>query len=217
MSADTTSQGAPPTGTVVEQAHNSMVGAASEFAKHLDEIQRERHHLSEDGFRARIAAFTKTPAAAAVEDAVSRVQERAEEAATLVDKLRRDMSVPHDAVAEMRAGRSWNRTRLTLDSARNSKAIVAAKSIIANADPAELGVLCEELGPYLQSRGLPTEWVEDAIGQAVPEYGAARARLTKARKARLIAEHNATTLRKGFAEGRLPAALANPDKYDPDT
>lgn len=216
MSADSTSRNAATDSTVVEQAHNSIVGAASEFAKHVDEIQRERHHLTEDGFRARIAAFAKTPPAAAIEEAVSQVQKRAEEAATLVDKLRRDMSVPNDAAAEMRAGRVWARAQRMLDHTGNAKVVSAAKALLDEADPADLGILCEELSPYLQSRGLPDKWVEAALGEVMPQYGAARVQRTKAEQARTVVEYNAKMLRKGFAEGRLPAVLADPHKYDPD-
>lgn len=216
MSADTTPRDAATNSTVVEEAHRSMVGAASDFAKHVDEVHRERHHLSEPGYRARIAAFTKTQPAAAVEDAVSQVQKRAEEAAKLVDQLRRDMSVPKDAAAEMRAGRVWSRAQRVLDNSRSAKVVSAAKNLLADADPADLAVLCDELSPYLQSRGLPSEWLEGALGEVVPEYGAARTRLTKAQQARTVVEYNAKMLRKSFTEGRLPATLADPHGYDPD-
>jgi hypothetical protein len=216
MVADITSRPSVTSPSVIEQAHHAMTLARSEFSKHVKDIQRERHRYSADGFQAEVAAFAKTPVAAAVDEAVSRVQQRAEEAATQVDELRRDISVPHDSVAEMRAGRYWARTRRVLDDAGNGKVVSAVQKLLADADPSERGVLCEELSPYLQSRGLPSGWLEDALGEVVPEYGAARTRLTKAQQARSVVEYNAKMLRKGFTEGRLPATLADPHGYDPD-
>jgi hypothetical protein len=202
--------------SAVEQAHAAIVHAKNEFQKHVNDVGRHRDHYSPDGFRAQVAEFANTDAAAAVDAAVSQVRERADEAATQVDKLRRSLSSHSDAVAEMRAGRYWVRTQRILDNTGNAKLFGVAQNLITEADRAELAVLLEELPAYCESRGQSTSWLDAAVGQAVPEYGAARARLTKAQQARTVIEYNAKALHRGFAEGRPPTVLADPARYDPD-
>ncbi len=203
-------------GSVVTQAHAAIVHAKNEFQKHINTVERNRDHYSDEGFRAQVAGFAGTDAAKAVDAAVLQVRERADAAAAHVDKVRRDLSPRGDLPAEMRAGRHWNRTQRILDNTDNAKLLGAAQNLITTADQVELGVLLEELPAYIESRGQATDWFDSAIGQAVPEYGAAQTLLTKAQQARTIVERNANALRRGFTEGRPPAVLVEPGGYDPD-
>jgi hypothetical protein len=78
-------------------------------------------------------------------------------------------------------------------------------------------VLLQELPAYLQAHGQPTDWIDAAFGQHVPEYGKATAQLTKAQQALTITRSNADRLRKSFSQDGYRTMLVKYDpKYDPD-
>ena len=92
-----------------------------------------------------------------------------------------------------------------------------AQKLIAKADRTELGTLLQELPAYLEARGHTTEWIDAAVGQAVPEYAQATKKHQKAKQAVTITEYNALSLRKSFAEGRSMSIITDArQKYDPD-
>jgi hypothetical protein len=201
-------------GSVVEQAHASFTHAKSAFEKFLKDIPQE--HYSADGLTAQIKMFSDTDAAKAVDAAVTQVRDRAEKAARQVDKIRRDLSPNGDTVAELRATRYWNRTKDVLDSAKEG-AFGAAQKLIASADREQLGVLLQELPDYLTARGHTSEWIDAALGQAVPEYAQAAKQLKTANQAVTIAESNANSLRRLFSQGFSgKAVIVDGRTYDPD-
>lgn len=204
-------------GTVVERAHSAVVHAGNEFQKHVDAVQRDRHHYSPDGFRSQITRFGDTDAARAVDKAVEQVRARREQAQNELDKIRADLTPDGDTAAELRANRYWNRTKAVLDTLDSGHLLRSAQDLVAKAGTAELGTLLQELGPYFASRGKTTEWIEPTVAQVVPEFGRAREQLTKADQALQVTEFNAKALRRGVHEGRPPTALASPHRYDPDT
>ena len=200
-------------GSVVEQAHAVFTHAKTAFEKFLNDIPRE--HFSADGLAAQIKKFSDTDAARAVDQAVTQVRDRADKAAKQVEKMRRDLSPNGTTAAELRSTRYWNRTKELLDSAKEG-AFGAAQKLIADADREQLGVLLQELPSYLQSRGHTSDWLDTAFGQAVPEYAQAAMQLKTAKQAVTIAESNANTLRKSFAEGRSMSIIVDARNYDPD-
>jgi hypothetical protein len=200
--------------SVVAQAHAVIQGASEKFGQHINRIPHGRY--SEDGFRSEIGAFADTDVARAVDKAVEQVRLRRDQAQTQVDKIRRDLSPSGDTAAELRASRYWDRTRRLLDNLNSPNLFGAAHDLISNANRAELGTLLQEIPAYLQARGQSTEWIDTAVAKAVPEYAEAREELTKADRALLVTSYNAKALRQGFNNGRPPAVLADPGKYDPD-
>ena len=208
-------------GTVLEQAHAAMVHARNSFEKHVTTTNESRHHYTDEGFQQQLARFFDTPAAKDVDCAVTRVLQRRDNAAIQVDKIRKDLSPAGDAATELRASRLWLRTQRRLDSLDSGKLFGAATDLIANSSRAELGVLLEEIGPYLESRGVSTDWIDTAVGQAVPEYGSALAQLKKANQAATIVEYNSKALRDSFTNAATNGAYRKPlfvdaGEYDPD-
>ena len=200
-------------GSVVEQAHAAFTHAKTAFEKFLNDIPRE--HYSAEGLTAQIAKFAATDAARAVDQAVANVRERADNAAKQVEKIRRDLSPNGDTAAELRAGRLWDRTKPLLDNAKEG-AFGKAQKLIASADREQLGVLLQELPSYLEARGLPSDWIDTAVGQAVPEYAQATKKLNTAKQALTIAEFNAKSLRTSFDKGYSSSILTDARQYDPD-
>jgi hypothetical protein len=204
-------------GTTVEKAHAAMVHAKNSFQNHVEKTDENKHLYSGEGYRDQIAKFADTDAARAVDQAVAQVRERAEKASAQVDRLRRDLSPAGDAATELRATRFWNRTRGVLDSLESGKIFGAAQDLIRNADREQLGVLLQELPDWLTAHGHANDWLDTVVDQVVPEYGSARKQAKLAKQALLIAEQNAKTLHRSFANGQAAGAvLAAPDEYDPD-
>jgi hypothetical protein len=201
-------------GSVVEQAHAAFTNAKTAFEKFLNDVPRE--HYSADGLTAQIKKFGDTDAARAVDAAVANVRDRADKATAQVEKIRRDLSPNGDTAAELRATRFWNRTKAVLDTAKEG-AFGAAQKLIANADREQLGTLLQQLPSYLQTRGLPSDWIETAVGQVVPEYAQAAKQHQKAQQALTIAEYNAKSLRTSFDKGYSSSILTDARLYDPDT
>jgi hypothetical protein len=80
--------------------------------------------------------------------------------------------------------------------------------LITEATPEQRGVLIEEPSAYIEARGHTTDWLDIVIGQAVPEFGAARTQLRKAQQALIVTRSNAESLRKTFKqEGHRPVLV----------
>ena len=212
-----TSRAATTSGSVVEQAHATMVHATIEFEKHLKGIERQRY--SAEGLRAQIGMFADTDTARAVDKAVELVERRREQARAHVAQVRRDLAPSGDTASELRATRFWSRTKAVLDTLSSPGELLhSAQGLIANATPAELGTLVQELGPYVISRGHTTEWIEPALAEAVPEFARAREQLSRADQAVQIVRYSAGKLNKAFKDGSPPRVLPDPrGRYDPDS
>ncbi|MGY4646523.1 hypothetical protein [Mycobacterium sp. URHB0021] len=200
-------------GSIVEQAHAAFSHAKDAFEKFLDGIPRE--HYSPEGLTAQIAKFSDTEAAKAVDTALANVRARADQAAAQVDRIRAGLSPNGDVAAELRAGRYWDRTKAVLDSAKEG-AFGKAQKLIADADGEQLGTLLQELPAYLAAHGHPSDWIDTAVGQVVPEYAQAAKRLKKAKQAAIIAEFNARSLRASFGKGLATTVITDARGYDPD-
>jgi hypothetical protein len=200
--------------TAIERSLAIIESAKSEYDRFLGSIPRE--HYSAAGLQDQIAKFSDTSAVKAVDAAVTQVQERTDALAAQVDTIRKGMSSPGDTAAELRAGRYWDRTKSLLDNAEGSP-FVTAQKLIANADRTELGTLLQELPAYLQARGHTSDWIDTVVRNAVPEYGAARAQLTKAQRALAVTQSNAESLRRSFSDpGHRSVFVKYDRKFDPD-
>jgi hypothetical protein len=198
-----------------EQAHAVFTNAANEFEQHLDSIQTDRY--SPAGLQEQIANFATSPAGKSVDDIVEQARQHADAADAQVDTIRRGLSSDGDTAAELRATRYWSRTQRALDSITDTgRLLAAANNLISAAPREELGTLLQELGPYLTSRGTAsTDWIDAALAQAVPEYGAAKEEVVKANKLRDIAVFNANLLRDRFTKTAEPGAYRRPILVNP--
>ena len=97
--------------------------------------------------------------------------------------------------------------------------VTVAQHALEHADAADLPVLLEELPSYLESRGLPTGFINPLVAKIRPEVAHAADRLWKARQAAVIGHTTAQTIRNGVHQGAPPRCLMAPGdvaKYDPD-
>ena len=68
---------------------------------------------------------------------------------------------------------------------------------------------------------MTTDWIDTAVGQAVPEYASALAQLKKANQSATIVEYNSKALRDSFTNAAANGAYRKPlfvdaGEYDPD-
>ena len=218
-------------GTPLQQDHAAITHANNEFKRHIAATEEVRANFSPEGYQAQVDAFQTTPAAKAVDRALESVTARRDAAAANVDKVRRDLSPAGDTATELRNTRYWDRTVKILDSVDNdSRLSSVTDELIANADRAQLGVLLDELEPYLQARvqklNSPRDRaqlidsyrsaIEAATARVVPEYAQARAVAKQAESAFQVMRTNVQHVRNGFANGRPAAVLIDPSKFDPD-
>lgn len=165
----------------------------------MTDAQRELHAEVKTELR---RTFENTGAAAALDVHEAAIERQLAEAKARKSQVRGAMTTTgHDAASELRDTRTWNRTRRTLDAKDNGAVVSAVADVFRHARPSELPVLAEEVTPYLESRGVPTEFVDDLIAQADPEYAAACADVRLAEKQHAVCRWNAEKLRKEIHDG----------------
>lgn len=111
-------------------------------------------------------------------------------------------------LAEIRAGKTWERTKQELDALGSDRLYSEALNRIGSADPSTLGIYMQELPSYLASKGIND--AADTVRHAVtarPELHEAQARLTKAAKLHTVVQHNA-----GNIDSRLNAVTNDDTK-----
>ncbi|SRX94088.1 hypothetical protein [Nocardia brasiliensis ATCC 700358] [Mycobacterium shimoidei] len=80
-----------------------------------------------------------------------------------------DARVVDDVAAKLAAQSYWHRKERALDSIKDTpKTIQAVRDLISTADDTQVAVLAEELGDYLASRSMPTDWLPDALAAKLP-------------------------------------------------
>lgn len=164
-----------------------------------------------DNIREHVAAFANTDAAHRVEDSLEAVRRMAEDAEAAVASTRERLMSPGDSAAELRNTRYWNRVQRTLDSTKDGHAGVV-EGLIKDAKADEIGVLLQELPSYMQTKGFrDLDWIDQLVGQKVPEYGTAQRRAAVAQSARTIAERNAKMLQTRYATA-YPHPTGTPGK-----
>jgi hypothetical protein len=226
-----TARALPTNGTVVERSYAAILHARDAFQKHVDQTNQDQHRYSAQGYNEQIAAFKGTDAARAVDTAIADVRSRRDQAQADANRIRGALIQPGDAAQESRNSRFWQRTLRTLDSVTRPLDLTAfIDEVLANASQSELGVLLEELGPYVKSRietlnitepkvknrildGY-TAAIESAVVRVAPQYADAKTTLRKAEQALTFVENAGNMVRKGFDDGRPPnpevLAILNP-------
>lgn len=206
--------------TAIGQAHQALDAVADQFEKYIGKIDTSRY--SESGLHREIARFADTDAGRSIDAAVTLATDRRDAAKAAIDGVLAELSPDGDTAAELRATRYWDRTRRVLANVKDSGLILAAEKLIDGAKPDQLGTLIQELGPYMESRGVPSDAALKVVFyRKLPEYRAAHEALIQAEKARTVIEANAKNLRGLITGTRAPAGYRRPipvdaRKYDPD-
>ncbi|MEY2433091.1 MAG: hypothetical protein QOC92_2816 [Acidimicrobiaceae bacterium] len=195
-------------GTPVEQCYAAMVHVDKHHARHVENVNSIARPgdplapFTNEGWAERLRSFDATPAAKAVGEHMQAVDRYVADAEADAARIRDALRPGDDVAAQVKAQRDWSRTKGSLDAADDGTVLSAARNAIRNATDTELPTVAEEIRPYLDARGVPGDWLDDALGQRVPEYGQARDRVRVAHKQRAVLAHDAAKLHKQIHEGR---------------
>jgi hypothetical protein len=89
-----------------------------------------------------------------------------------------------------------------LDSVKDQGKLVAAvRDFIRSAPDAQIPTLSEELPDYLESRGIPADWLSTALASRVPGLDDAQAEATLKAKQHAFLAHNHNALTKAIVNG----------------
>jgi hypothetical protein len=208
-----------PAGTT--RPHETIEKVTTQFEKYLGTI--DPNHYTADGMRAAIDRFADTDAGRAIDTAVTEATSVRDEAIAAVERERSALVPIGDAAQESRNARYWERTRRILDSKKDLGAVTPmVTKLIDEADPSELGVLLDEMKPYLAARGIPSAaLIESGIRAKAPQYAKAIQRVPIAEKALQMTQYNAQALRTRMKNTAHPAAWQRPKfvddrKFDPN-
>ena len=106
-----------------------------------------------------------------------------------------------------------------LDRLNNAdKPVTAARQLVSDARPEELGVMLQEIPSWLESRKHPTDFIEQILADKCPEVADKAARLRKARQASAIGRETIRRVREGIRTAAPPSVLMKSEdlaKYDP--
>jgi hypothetical protein len=202
-----------PVGSPAEQADAAFAHANREFQQFLYKIPPGM--FTPEGRQAHIAKFAETGAEKAADAAVEAVRAEHAAAEAAVTKARGALVKQGDTAAELRNTRYWNRVQPMLNAERSGTLAALVDKLINEATPEQLGVLSEELVPYLTARREPgTALVEIALRHAAPDYGNAVARAEATQKALTVAEYNAKRLKQAIKDGRPATRFLSVQDYN---
>jgi hypothetical protein len=200
----------------IAQAYKQIQNVGAQFEQHRQQIEGRRADYVDnlDRMRDDVNKFAYRPETQAdLDGAVQLAATVRDEAVALKDTIRAAMIPARDAAGELRAQRQWARHEKLLDSAGSvgQRAALAQQIVASITDPGEFAaVACEELKPYLRTKGDPTEWLEDRISRRVPLYAEAVDRAAKAEKQLVTTRFNVDQQRRALAKGRAAGHLVDP-------
>jgi hypothetical protein len=202
---------AGPTGMhELDDADLAITACANEFARHVSNL--ETRSLTQAGVQEAIARFGNSPEAVALDQAVDRLDGAAADAQKKLDDALGAVNTGDDSAAQQtRNSRVWDRERAGLEmAAKNGRLINAVTDLMQRAAPADLPVLKEELGPFLEQRKLPSNILDKLAAQRVPAVSDAQRQATITAKAALVMKANRDMVRKSIATTPSPEAFRRP-------
>lgn len=204
--------------TIVAQAMSAQESCQKQLQDYLDGLTPRKRSFSREGFDAQRKAFAKTHSVkVATELAPKAVAERAEQAEAKVREEIAVLAADGDLQAELKAARTWQRTKHLLDSQDSGEKVATAAKLVTDAKPAELATYLQEIPTYFAAEDLPSDWLDSLLEQKVPAVASAMNQRTLAIKAAAGIANNAARLGKAAAEGRQTyVGLLNYNVFDPD-
>jgi len=91
--------------------------------------------------------------------------------------------------------------------AKNGRHIDAVADLMQSAAPADLPVLQEELGAFLEQRKIPSKFLDAPVARRVPAIADARRQATIAAKAAQVMKANREMVRKSIVTTPSPEAF----------
>jgi hypothetical protein len=205
---------APATGPTampeLDDADLAIATCANEFARHVSNLQTRG--LTQAGVQEAIARFGNSPEATAMDQAVARLDGAAADAQKKLNDALGAVSTNDDSAAQQtRNSRVWDRAHAGLEiAAKNGRLVEAVTKLMQSAAPADLPVLKEELGPFLEQRKIPSKFLNAFMTQRVPAVSDAQRQADLAKTAAQIMTANRDLVRKSIATTPSPEAFRRP-------
>jgi spore coat protein CotF len=209
----------PTRDTVVSRAYSGLVDVTKAQQKHNDKVRANAKHLNQEGLRAQLASFADSDEAKSVAGIEASVDQLVAQKQAEVDASLKALSPVGDTAEELRNDRAWGRTERKLAAAKDiGKVTQTARQALEQANPAELGVLLQQIPSYLESVGAPTNWINDVVAHKVPELAEKRDTLATAKQAQAMNRTAAKLVLDGIRDGSPPTQLhrLDPSRFDPD-
>jgi hypothetical protein len=180
------------------------VRSAQESWNRNVESERESKRLDPEMAISESKRFRDSDAAASLAVAGQTVDAWLDTKRAAAQQVLEGLSTYDEAGGEQR-DRAWARTKLRIDRAQDDPSgkstVQVARDAIATARPEELPVLIEEVGPYLETLGLPTSFVNAEVAAKVPEYAAAQRDLQNATRDATVVKQDIAAVQRGIEKG----------------
>lgn len=199
----------PGDGEPAVRAHTVQTAVAQQY-----QAWRDAHpaDIDPDVLKANAGAFSDAPAMQQLLPTLRAVEADADQAGKGVTEVVNGTRVTPDN--EARANRVWQNAVRVLDAKSNPAQVAdAARKLVANAGD-DLPVIVESLGPYLESRSVPTDWLADAYADAIPGLSDAHAEAARKTKQLAIVRSNHQRLTSAVAKDLAAPQLLDPTKVD---
>lgn len=194
--------------TTVEHALRTQQEVAQQYS---DWRAAHSPNIAPEILKDNAGAFQMSDAALALQPALDAAKADADAAQGRVDDLFRAQKVGNDLEARLAAQSFWHRKERVLDSVTDKAKLVAAvQELIRSAPDDQIANLAEELPDYLASRGVPSEWLSNALASRVPGLDEAQAEATLKAKQHAVLARNHASLTKAIANDNPPPPLYNP-------
>jgi hypothetical protein len=187
----------PVGNTPYEQANNHIGGVNKVFAEYVAEPVG-----SEAEAHARVAAFQRTEAFREIDAHVAAVDANVQALEARREAVRASLTPDLDAAGESRQVRAFNRHKAVWDTKAEGQLANTVRQSILGAPDAEKPVLIQEAGAYLESRGVPSGFIESTVAEVSPELAAVEREIKAARVERTKVVYNANTVKNAVAAGR---------------
>lgn len=199
----------PGDGEPAARAHAVQTAVAQQY-----QAWRDAHpaDIEPDVLKANAGAFMDAPAMQQLSPTLRAVEADTDQAGKHLTEVVNNTRVTPEN--EARANRVWGNALRVLDAKSDlSQVVDAARKLVAGAGD-DLPVFVESLGPYLESRGVPTDWLAIAYADAIPGLAEAHAEARRKTKALAIVRSNHDRLTNAVAKDHPAPHLLNPTTVD---
>jgi hypothetical protein len=206
--------------TVGRQAFDQLVKMT---ADQCENRSGRNPHLTQEGAREDDQNFAAARSTAPIVNSV--VARESELRAEYQQGLASLSAIPRDAAAQLEAQRVWSQEHAKLEgqSTEGEKASALRSAIGAAVhadDPTRLAVLMTDGKSYLESKGVSTDWLADAVADEIPEVTARRDRANSAAQLVTTIKTAAKLVEAGLESGTPPVSLEKlrpaVERLDPD-
>lgn len=190
--------------TPAEQANSAIIDANRLAAKFFEQASRPevRKRFSDEGYVDELSKY-EAQLAADLDARVAQHDQRVEQLAQEVEREKDALTPQLDTAGELRVDREWRKHEHNFAKHEGGKLAYQVQEAITNAQTAEERNALVQMAPsYLESRGVPSSFLDKTVEQVAPELAAKQAALRDAQREQQVIRHNRGTFGRALAEHR---------------